>query len=603
MRAALDALDSRPVVSPALHARLAQVAESVGDLDRAVLEYNLSLKAEPDQPAVLWRLAHLRLDQGQTDRAVRCLRRLLEAVPTHEEARELLARTLADSGAVPSAVLTANEAGTPRFSELARELANRRARAEPSEEPASAATAPRVPTEADVLTFVMAFSAREGVYARQWASPTGKAGYTPIHQPFTPQVARHHLLGDYTVGLYAVRRDNTVRWLAIDLDIASAELRKARDASTLTRLTKAVHKASLTIVDACAKVGLDALLEDSGHKGRHVWVLFEEPIPAGAAKRIGEWLVESAGELPGEVTAEVFPKQAKVTSADGLGNLIKLPLGVHQLSGRRCELLRAAGGLSRDPFGDLARARRAERAQLSELFARVKGSAPASVLMPEPAPAEGLSLVPADPPYSLAQDAEVSWLRARCAVLDYLVDQASSTHLLSNPERAVVTYTVGHLTSGARAVNAVFDGVMNVEASALLKSPLRGHPMSCPKIRARLPEISARVGCNCSFDAIASYPHPLLHLESLRARATLEQAPDEVSPAATERLVRDWVKLRADLERLAKLGSELESQLLAVVAARGSLSTAAGTLSVVGSKLELTPPAEPPCAPASGPTK
>ncbi|MBI4820415.1 MAG: tetratricopeptide repeat protein [Deltaproteobacteria bacterium] len=587
LRDALSRFDSRTVVSAEVHTRLAKLAESVGDLERAVLEYNLSLKASPDQPEVLWRLAWLRLDQGQVERAIRCLRRLLEAQPSNTEARELLARTLADAGALPSAISTAKEEGSPRFDALARELGSRQQR---DDEVTDERVELRPPSDGDVLTFLMAFSAREGVYARQWASPTGRGGYTPIHAPFTPQVARHHLMGDYTVGVYAVRRDNTVRWLAIDLDITSAELKRSRDAATHQRLMKAVHRAALLLIDACARLELDGILEDSGHKGRHVWVLFEEPIPAGAAKRIGEWIVESAGKLPPEVSAEVFPKQAKVQTADGLGNLIKLPLGTHQVSGRRCPILRPSGGVSPDPFGDLKRARRAEREHLFGLFRTAREQLGVTSADPTQQQAEapaGVSLVPADPPYTLKEDTEVSWLRSRCAVLDHLIDEARASHVLSNEERSVVTYTMGHLTRGALAVNAVLDGVMNVDPQALLKSALRGHPMSCPKIRSKLQEVTARVGCDCRFDTIASYPHPLLHLEGLWSRPRLEVSSDELSPAAAERLVRDWLKVRADMERLNKLSVELETQLGAIVRAKGSIASAAGSLVWVDGRIVL----------------
>ena len=57
--------------------------------------------------------------------------------------------------------------------------------------------------------FEALFSGREGVYARQWARPSGEGGYTPVHEPLTPAVIRNHLLGTFTAGLYPIRLDGT----------------------------------------------------------------------------------------------------------------------------------------------------------------------------------------------------------------------------------------------------------------------------------------------------------------------------------------------------------------------------------------------------------
>lgn len=76
------------------------------------------------------------------------------------------------------------------------------------------------------------------------------------------------------------------------------------------------------------------MIEFSGGKGYHFWFLFSRPVPAAAARRLLNGL---AGAVSGDLTAfslEVFPKQDRL-SGKGLGNLVKLPLGVHRMSGRR----------------------------------------------------------------------------------------------------------------------------------------------------------------------------------------------------------------------------------------------------------------------------
>lgn len=62
----------------------------------------------------------------------------------------------------------------------------------------------------------------------------------------------------------------------------------------------------------------------------------------------------------------------------------------------------------------------------------------------------------------------------------------------------------------------LFARCLHADPALFLKSRLRGHPMSCPKIRARIPHLTSTVDCNCTFDLTTNlYPTPLLHLQAL----------------------------------------------------------------------------------------
>jgi hypothetical protein len=166
--------------------------------------------------------------------------------------------------------------------------------------------------------------------------------------------------------------------------------------------------------------------------------------------------------------------------------------------------------------------------------------------------------------------------------IDALLDLAATD------ERTVLTYTLGHVAQGAEAVNSVLGLALNVDRAMLLKSALRGYPMSCPKIRAKIPDTCARVGCDCTFDASASYPHPLLHLDALRARARRQGPVEDLSLAQQERLALDWHKVAGDLERLAGVARELEASLIALLQRKGSVEVASlGTMVLEGGKPTL----------------
>lgn len=144
------------------------------------------------------------------------------------------------------------------------------------------------------------------VYAVQ---QEGGKGYFPVYEPLTPSVLRRHLDGELTVGTYVVWGENA-QTLVFDVD------------TTDKSETDAVYDAllSLGIPDTCIGV------EFSGSKGYHVWILLGRYDSASKLRRLGQ----AALALSGASQVEVFPKQDSVRK---LGNLVKLPGGIHRKTG------------------------------------------------------------------------------------------------------------------------------------------------------------------------------------------------------------------------------------------------------------------------------
>jgi hypothetical protein len=69
-------------------------------------------------------------------------------------------------------------------------------------------------------------------------------------------------------------------------------------------------------------------VEFSGRKGYHVWVVLKDYVPNAELRRLGRAALVLAGHPS---ATEVFPKQDEVRD---LGNLVKLPGGIHQVSGK-----------------------------------------------------------------------------------------------------------------------------------------------------------------------------------------------------------------------------------------------------------------------------
>jgi hypothetical protein len=342
-----------------------------------------------------------------------------------------------------------------------------------------------------------------------------------------------------------------------------------------------------------AEAGLPALLEDSGYKGRHLWVLFQAPVPAAVARQTGTLFVALHGPKDRGLTVEVFPKQDATRGS--IGNLIKLPLGIHRRTGRRSRFLLPDGTPAPDPHGLLRAHPRVDAAALEsairtfqlELAGR-PGIAPAPSpeaddAAPTPAPA------PPPPPAAWTAadfdvNPEIRELFSRCGVLGAIRRRVEEHRELSHDERAVLVHAAGHSGAGVLAVNYLLDACIDTPPETRLQSPLAGNPVSCAKIRKRVPHLAGREVCRCRFDwAPARYPTPRLHLESPELASALAAKPDP-APRPWEAVERAralgvlWSRRDALLAEIA----DLEARLIGEIgAAGGLLDLGDGTLAVV----------------------
>jgi superfamily II DNA or RNA helicase len=165
------------------------------------------------------------------------------------------------------------------------------------------------------------------MYALRWDNPrTGKSGWSPAvkggwvnarradreYLPLVDEVVSEHLGGRCHAGLYPLLQDDSCCLLACDFDGPGWVL----DA--------------LAYLDASRAAGVPAAVERSrSGDGAHVWVLFADPVPASAARRIGVFLIREAMTVRSELDLSsydrLFPAQ-DFLPRQGFGNLIALPL-------------------------------------------------------------------------------------------------------------------------------------------------------------------------------------------------------------------------------------------------------------------------------------
>ncbi|MBW2043171.1 MAG: tetratricopeptide repeat protein [Deltaproteobacteria bacterium] len=574
--------DTRRVCNAELHLAWADLLEELGMIPEAVEELNLAVRDDPDGEAAVHRLSEIYLDQNRPDKAAQLWERLVQRHPENPEYRLKFGRALLEAREYPRAreVLEQahKETADPRISAHLRELhfLEDEKGSENTPEPTDAH--PMAPTQNQLVVFTSLFSGREGVHARQWLSPSGEAGYTPVQEPFTPKVAENHILGNITVGIYPVRLDNTVNFIAFDLDLAKFAVRAAiTKKRAWDDAMNRVHQAACRLIEAASEYDLPLTLEDSGFKGRHAWMFLEEPVPAGVAKKLGDLLAGLILPLPAEVQVEVFPKQGSVPR-ESLGNLIKLPLGIHRRTGKRGMFVTPENIVIQDPLGFLEAAQRVPRRTVYSLVQKLQSRKVISFPgkgKPEPAkPAkpfetesekESAPLPPVPEAFDLDRDLEFQTLMLKCPVIKALVEKIHQTYRIEKDEAMVLIHTVGHLDHGPEIINELFERCAHADPTYFLKSRLKGNPMSCPKIRLRVPSVTSRVACNCTFDPDAHlYPTPVIHARAAVAAAGAGPMALTVDSVQFQNLVQDYLKLRKQLRELTVLMGKYENRIKSV---------------------------------------
>ena len=164
------------------------------------------------------------------------------------------------------------------------------------------------------------FVHRTEVFATQQKS----GAYFPTKRPITLEDIKKHLKGEITIGVYCLKTDNTVKWACIDIDGDETNL-------------KELKKEAIIIYDLFSD--FNRMLEFSGRKGYHIWVFFKQAIQAKFAQQ----LVKSRLNRVGLNRHEVFPKQTELNEGRKYGNLVKLPLAKHKVSGKWSEILKCEG--------------------------------------------------------------------------------------------------------------------------------------------------------------------------------------------------------------------------------------------------------------------
>jgi hypothetical protein len=266
---------------------------------------------------------------------------------------------------------------------------------------------------------------------------------------------------------------------------------------------------------------------------------------------VAESLAAALAPADPELRVEAFPRQSAVAPG-GLGNLVKLPLGLHLRSGRRALLLDAAGKPLDEPFVRLRAIRRSELGAPVEAAGTGGRCQPPGAPVQRPAPAHPEA--PAWTEADLEASPAVGPVYRGCSVVRALVERVLATRSVDRQTLITLVHTLGHSEDGVRAVNYLCDRVSGFPAEQRMGAPHRGHPTSCARIRQRHRQVADEVGCACPLPVPpGGYAHPLLH------RAA------ESPPAPRDDLDELLSRLGLLVERHGEMNAEVSALRRAVV--------------------------------------
>jgi superfamily II DNA or RNA helicase/very-short-patch-repair endonuclease len=200
----------------------------------------------------------------------------------------------------------------------------------------------RSPPEAKIALFRALFRGREDVYPRRFESRTGKTGYQPVcanewvrgvcekprikcsdcpnqrFLPVTDEAMRWHLSGkdnegkNFVMGIYPMLEDESCFILAADFD------------------KEGWREDAKAFLETCRHLNIPAVLERSrSGNGAHIWIFFDQAIPASLARKLGSHILTETMERRPDIGLSsydrFFPNQDTLPKG-GFGNLIALPL-------------------------------------------------------------------------------------------------------------------------------------------------------------------------------------------------------------------------------------------------------------------------------------
>lgn len=163
--------------------------------------------------------------------------------------------------------------------------------------------------------YIKTFISRVDVYPQQ---ADGQRYYFKVEKPLTLDIVRDHFYGKLTLGTYVLDLQSQAKFVCFDADDDEAWWKLLNMSSELLKQSVPLY------------------IEPS-RRGGHVW-LFTPKMDGVELRQFGLQLLREHNVQ----IREVFPKRGRLVKG-GVGSQVRLPLGIHQLVGRRYHFINLDG--------------------------------------------------------------------------------------------------------------------------------------------------------------------------------------------------------------------------------------------------------------------
>lgn len=405
-------------------------------------------------------------------------------------------------------------------------------------------------TDKEIERYQELFIGREDTYAVEVLMPDGRRMFENTLQPISEKEIQKHLKGDCTIATYVQRNNGTVKYIVFDVDISKKILLKlGRDEVLFQEYMKKAGKIALQIQAVIRKMGMEAYIENSGYRGYHVWLFLNGWIRTQYANMFQEAVIRQLN-LENDINVECFPNRSKVKDGK-MGQLIKIPWGIHSRTGRRTQFLDE----QLSPYS--------VQNQLLEkicCFPSEKIKRAAAAFCGEET-TEKIKEIPIDETLLENCEENIRIVVESCGLIRYLCNKAKSTGYLSHQERLTLSYVFGHLgEAGKEFIHKIMEYTMNYQYTVTEKfiQKLPAKPISCIKLREQYKQLTAEIGCNCRFKKIKNcYPSPVLH-----ALKESEQEQEDITLPISRTLTKENQKKVYEEINIHKRTEELAGKLV-----------------------------------------
>lgn len=463
-----------PSDDPSVHSKWAELCEELGMARQARESYERALKISPDDSEILCHLACLLNETGYYEDSIHYLKKAIKYNPDHIEAKKLLSADFRALGLIGQA-----EVLRPQLKK----------RAEPLR------YFPPSISEKNTKTFLNLFAGREVGYAIQIIDQeTGNVSFGFREAPLDHDLIVKHINSDLTLAAYPLRIDNTVKYATVEIRLRKRVLEaNIKNQGYLTYLNEKSFYHAISLKQIASRYGITSYIDYSGDHSYRLWFFFNEFTHFLKVKDFLNRFLDEVTIPDGNLLVEPI----MATKGVGIGwieQAVLLPLGINKATLKRSLFLDENGRPHKEQLKFLKKIQEIPFKEVKNAFRR--------------------SPLPVGKAKDIKLSESVETLIHSCPVLSELSRRARSGRLLPYEEKVILFYTIGLIDIDGMPLHRLLETCPDYNYQKVNRqiARLRQNPISCLKIRELVPEITASVNCNCSFDLRGGkYPSPILH--------------------------------------------------------------------------------------------